>query len=69
MDGLTRIRIFPTGMRLHEWIAFEEGFFRAERLDPEVMWDVYLGQMKGWTGASKALVGRRVERQLALSIT
>ena len=54
MDGLTRIRIFPTGMRLHEWIAFEEGFFRDERLDPEVMWDVYLGQMKGWTGGYKA---------------
>jgi hypothetical protein len=31
---LTRITIFPTGMRLHEWIAFEEGSFRAEGLDP-----------------------------------
>src|SRR5437660_4696114 len=54
MDAPTKIRIFPTGMRLHEWIAFEEGFFREQRLDPEVMWDVYLGQMKAWTGGYKA---------------
>jgi len=54
MDVLTKIRIFPTGMRLHEWIAFEEGFFREQRLDPEVMWDVYLGQMKAWAGGYKA---------------
>jgi len=54
MDALTKIRIFPTGMRLHEWIAFEEGYFRAERLDPEVLWDVYHGQMKAWTGGYKA---------------
>jgi hypothetical protein len=25
MDASTKIRIFPTGMRRHEWIAFEEG--------------------------------------------
>jgi hypothetical protein len=54
MSVPTRIRIFPTGMRLHEWIAFEEGYFREQHLDPEVMWDVYLGQMKGWTGGYKA---------------
>jgi len=46
MNDLTKIRIFPTGMRLHEWIAFEEGYFREQDLDPEVMWDVYHGQMK-----------------------
>ena len=54
MDAPTKIRIFPTGMRLHEWIAFEEGYFREQRLEPEVMWDVYLGQMKGWSGGYKA---------------
>src|SRR5258705_13004471 len=54
MDVPTKIRIFPTGMRLHEWIAFEEGYFREQRLDPEVMWDVYLGQMKAWSGGYKA---------------
>ena len=45
-----KIDIFPTGMRLHEWIAFDEGFFAAEGLQPEVMMDVYLGQMQGWQG-------------------
>src|SRR5437879_3275485 len=54
MDAATKIRIFPTGMRLHEWIAFEQGYFREQRLDPEVLWDVYLGQMKAWTGGYKA---------------
>ena len=47
MSALTKIRIFPTGMRLHEWIAFEEGYFREQGLDPDVLWDVYLGQMIG----------------------
>ena len=54
MNDLTKIRIFPTGMRLHEWIAFAEGYFRAQDLDPEVMWDVYHGQMRAWTGGYKA---------------
>src|ERR1044071_432413 len=45
-----RINIFPTGMRLHEWIAFEEGFFAEQGLEPEVMMDVYVGQMQGWQG-------------------
>ena len=40
MDGPTKIRIFPTGMRLHEWIAFEAGYFRDEGLDPEMISDV-----------------------------
>lgn len=51
--ALTKIKIFPTGMRLHEWIAFEVGYFREEGLDPEVMWEVYLGQMKTWSGGYK----------------
>ena len=53
MKNLTRIKIFPTGMRLHEWISFEEGYFGGEGLDPEVMWDVYLGQMREWKGGYK----------------
>ena len=58
-EKLTRIQIFPTGMRLHEWIAFEEGYFRDEGLDPEVMMDVYLGQMAAWKGGYK---GRSQDR-------
>src|SRR3989442_15906296 len=49
MPVLRKIRIFPTGMRLHEWIAFAEGFSLEPGLDPEVMCDVYLGQMRAWT--------------------
>ena len=45
-----KINIFPTGMRLHEWIAFQEGFFAEQDLQPEVMMDLYLGMMKGWSG-------------------
>jgi hypothetical protein len=45
-----KINIFPTGMRLHEWIAFEEGFFAEQDLQPEVMMELYLGMMKGWSG-------------------
>ena len=59
---ITKIKIFPTGMRLHEWIAFEEGFFRAQGLDPEVMWDVYLGQMQGWTGGTDGYKQRPQDR-------
>jgi len=38
--GLTRVQISPTGMRLHEWIALEEGFYEAEGLQPELLTDV-----------------------------
>ena len=31
MNAHTRIRIFPTGMRLHEWIAFEGGYLGMGR--------------------------------------
>ena len=53
MSDLTKIKIFPTGMRLHEWIAFEEGYFREQGLDPEVVWEVYFGMMKEWKGGYK----------------
>jgi hypothetical protein len=34
-----RIRVVPHFMRLHEWIAVEEGHFREEGLEPELMAD------------------------------
>ena len=34
---LTKIKIHPTGMRLHEWICLEEGFFEQYGLDVEVL--------------------------------
>lgn len=36
----TRITVVPHFMRLHEWIALEEGYFQAEGLEPELRADV-----------------------------
>jgi hypothetical protein len=36
----TRIKVVPHFMRLHEWIALEEGFYGAEKLEPETLTDV-----------------------------
>src|SRR5438094_10036402 len=36
----TRIRVVPHFMRLHEWVALEEGHYRAEGLEPELLSDV-----------------------------
>jgi len=40
----------PTGMRLHEWIALERGYFQAEGIAPNVRWDVVRGIMSRWDG-------------------
>jgi hypothetical protein len=40
MDELRRIEVVPHFMRLHEWIALEEGLFADEGLEPEVLTDV-----------------------------
>ena len=50
---LTKIKITPTGMRLHEWIGLEEGYFAEEGLLPEVQWEVVHGQMGGWKGGEQ----------------
>lgn len=34
------IRVVPHFMRLHEWIALEEGFYQAEALEPDLLTDV-----------------------------
>jgi NitT/TauT family transport system substrate-binding protein len=36
----TPIAVVPHFMRLHEWIALEEGYFQAEGLEPELRADV-----------------------------
>ncbi len=49
---LTKVKILPTGMRLHEWVCLEEGYYEEEGLEPEVMWDVFyqvLGPLQGGT--------------------
>jgi NitT/TauT family transport system substrate-binding protein len=48
--ALTRLKISPTGMRLHEWVALERGFFQDEGIEPEILWDVVLGTMERWKG-------------------
>ena len=44
--ALTRLAISPTGMRLHEWIALERGYFQAEGIEPDIRWDVVTGMMQ-----------------------
>ena len=36
----TRIRVVPHFMRLHEWIALEEGYYQEKGLEPEILADV-----------------------------
>jgi ABC-type nitrate/sulfonate/bicarbonate transport system substrate-binding protein len=40
MAGMTRIHVVPHFMRLHEWIALEDGFYQAEGLEPDLLSDV-----------------------------
>ena len=47
---LTPLKISPTGMRLHEWIALERGYFQEQGIDPEIRWDVVTGMMQTWKG-------------------
>lgn len=47
---LKQLKIAPTGMRLHEWIALERGYFQAHGIDPIVRWDIVSGIMSTWQG-------------------
>jgi NitT/TauT family transport system substrate-binding protein len=46
--ALTPLSIAPTGMRLHEWVALERGYFRDAGIDPIVRWDIVSGIMSSW---------------------
>jgi hypothetical protein len=48
VEALTKVEAFPTGMRLHEFIAEREGFFRAEGLDVTLRRDILRSQMEPW---------------------
>src|SRR6059058_1423594 len=48
--ALTQLKIAPTGMRLHEWIALERGYFQAHGIEPIVRWDIVSGIMSSWQG-------------------
>jgi NitT/TauT family transport system substrate-binding protein len=49
-QGLAKLRIAPTGMRLHEWLALERGYFQEAGIDPLVRWDIVSGIMSSWQG-------------------
>jgi hypothetical protein len=48
--SLTPLKIAPTGMRLHEWIALDRGYFQAVGIDPIIRWDVVQGIQSSWKG-------------------
>src|SRR5438067_6678389 len=48
--ALTRVPISPTGMRLHEWIALERGYFQEQGIEPEIRGDVTRGTQSSWKG-------------------
>jgi NitT/TauT family transport system substrate-binding protein len=49
-SSLQRLKISPTGMRLHEWIALERGYFQEQGIDPDIQWHVTTGTMSSWKG-------------------
>src|SRR5713226_3337801 len=49
-SSLQRLKISPTGMRLHEWIALERGYFQEQGIDPVIQWHVTTGTMSSWKG-------------------
>jgi NitT/TauT family transport system substrate-binding protein len=48
--ALKALKIAPTGMRLHEWVALERGYFQEQGIDPIVRWDIVHGIMSSWKG-------------------
>jgi NitT/TauT family transport system substrate-binding protein len=48
--ALRQLKIAPTGMRLHEWIALDRGYFQAEGIEPIIRWDILAGIMSSWQG-------------------
>jgi NitT/TauT family transport system substrate-binding protein len=48
--SLTPLRIAPTGMRLHEWIALQHEYFQEAGIEPIVRWDVVSGIQSSWKG-------------------
>lgn len=36
---LRKLKLYPTGMRLHEWIALDGNYWTDEGIEPEYMWE------------------------------
>ena len=45
-----KIKVAPKGMGLNDFVAFEEGFFKAEGLDVEFDWKTFRGTQSSWKG-------------------
>jgi NitT/TauT family transport system substrate-binding protein len=52
MTDLTRMKFAPKGMGLNDFVALEEGFFKAEGLDVEIAWDIVRGTQSRWENDS-----------------
>jgi NitT/TauT family transport system substrate-binding protein len=49
-NELFRMRVAPKGMGLNDFVADQEGFFRAEGLDVEFDWKTFRGTQSSWKG-------------------
>ncbi|HEY5349192.1 MAG TPA: hypothetical protein VIJ64_05655 [Candidatus Lustribacter sp.] len=47
---LFRMRVAPKGMGLNDFVADQEGFFRAEGLDVDFDWKTFRGTQSSWKG-------------------
>jgi hypothetical protein len=47
---MRQLTITPTGMRLHERIALERGYFLAVGIEPVARWDIVSRIMSSWQG-------------------
>jgi len=45
-----KIKVAPKGMGLNDFVALEEGFFKAEGLDVEFDWKTFRGTQSSWKG-------------------
>ncbi len=46
--SLVKVKIAPKGMGLNDFVAMEEGFFKAEGLDVEFDWKIFRGTQSSW---------------------
>jgi NitT/TauT family transport system substrate-binding protein len=45
-----KIKVAPKGMGLNDFVALEEGFFKAQGLDVEFDWKTFRGTQSSWKG-------------------
>jgi len=45
---MKKVTVAPKGMGLHDFVAFQEGFFKAEGLDVTLDWKTFRGTQSSW---------------------